>query len=211
MTYRQVGYWRDKPTFWTHIIAVTEPNYVAEINLGQYLFSADRFDEAAAHFRSALAIRPNGPTARLDLGVYEDRRGNFPAAIENYKAVIDRAGDVGMRAMAYGNLGFVYRQMGQTRDAKQYFERSLQTDTSRARARIGLGLLAQENGEPDEAVREFALAAASEPSEVVYLLLARASQQNGHPEEAKAIYERLAQSPNLPAAEKEVESLLLKK
>jgi hypothetical protein len=45
----------------------------------------------------------------------------------------------------------------------------------------------------------------------VDLLLARALQQNGHADEAKAIYERLAQSSNLAAAEKEVQSLLLRK
>jgi len=50
---------------------------------------------------------------------------------------------------------------------------------------------------------------AVQPTDVGFLLLAHALQQEGHPDEAKAIFERVARfSPNLPEAQKTAESLL---
>ena len=212
LTHRQVGYWHDTQSFWQRTLALTHDNYVAEANLGEFLYNQGRADEAAAHFRSALAIRPTGLIANLNLGAYEDRRGNLPAAIERYQTVIDHAGDVGMRATAYGSLGFVYRQMGQPLKARQCFETALQLAPERTRAMIGLGLLAQDSGDLAEAVRWYSRAVAVQPGDVAYLLEAQALQHEGHPAEARAIYEGLAHSsPNLPEALKEVESLLSSK
>jgi tetratricopeptide (TPR) repeat protein len=208
LTGRQVGYWHDSGSLWLHTLAFTRDNYVAEENLGAFLSDQGRYDEAAEHFRSALVIRPNGLMANLNLGAYEDRRGNLPAAINHYQRVADNAGDPGMRATAYGSLGFVYRQVGQTAKAQQCFEKSLQSDPNRVRARIGLGLLAQENGKFGEAIRQYSSAAALQPSDVIYLLLAQALQRGGHPEEAKAVYERLASSPNFAEAQKQAALLL---
>ena len=209
LTYRQVGYWHDTQSFWQRTLAVTQDNYVAENNLGEFLYSHGRTEEAAAHFRAALAIHPEGLTANLNLGAYEDRRGNLPAAIEHYQAVVRNAGDVGMRASAYGSLGFVYRSMGQSMKAKQCFETALQLVPDRGRAMVGLGLIAQENGDLAEAIRQYSRAAAVQPTDVGYLLLARALQLQGHAGEANAIFESVARSsPDLPKAQKTAESLL---
>ena len=79
LTYRQVGYWHDTSSLWLRTLTLTEGNFVAEDNLGEFLLSQGRPEEAAAHFRAALAIRPDGLVANLNLGAYEDRRGNWPA------------------------------------------------------------------------------------------------------------------------------------
>jgi tetratricopeptide (TPR) repeat protein len=122
--------------------------------------------------------------------------------------VADDAGDPGMRATALGSLGFVYRQIGQPIKAKQCLETAVQLDTTRARARVGLGLLAEDTGDNAEAIHQFSLAAAVQPSAIVNLLLAQALQRGGHADEAKAIYNRLARSPDLPTAKKEADVLL---
>jgi tetratricopeptide (TPR) repeat protein len=209
LTYRQVGCWHDTQSFWQRTLAITQDNYIAEDNLGEFLFSQGRTEEAAAYFRAALVIRPDDLSANLNLGAYEGRRGNLPAAIDRYQMVARHAGDAGMRATAYGSLGFVYRQMGQSMKAKQCFETALQVAPGRARAMIGLGLIAQDNGNLAEAIRQYSLAVSVQPSDVAYLLLAQALQQEGHSDEATAIYERL--SPNLPEAQEEAESLLSRK
>ena len=150
--------------------------------------------------------------ANLNLGAYEDRRGNLPAAIDHYQMVINHAGDVGMRATAYGSLGFVYRQMGQSMKAKQCFETALTLAPERTRAMIGLGLVAQDSGDLAAAVRWYSRAVATQPGDVASLLLAQALQREGLLADAKAIYERVARSsPDLPGAQKEAESLLSSK
>jgi len=215
LTYREVGYWHDIPSFWTRTLALTENNYVAHDTLGQFLASQGRTEEAVAHFRAALAIRPDDLPANLNLGTYEHGRGNLPAAIDRYQMVALHAADVGLRATAYGNLGSAYRQMGESMKAKQCYEISLQLAPGgpmapmAPMAMIGLGLIAQKDGDLPEAVRQYSRAMEVQPTDVGYLLLARALQQQGRSDEAKAIFERVARfSPNLAEARKTAESLL---
>jgi tetratricopeptide (TPR) repeat protein len=186
LTYRQVGYWRDIPTFWQRTLALTQDNYIAENNLGTFLFGQGRFDEAAAHFRAALAIRPDNLIANLNLASYEDRRGNLAAAIERYHAIVLHTDDVDIRASAYGSLGFDYREIGQASKAKECFEKAVQLAPHRSRAMVGLGLVAQESGNLEEAIRQYGRAAEVRPTDVTYFLLARVLEQAGRPEEAKA-------------------------
>jgi tetratricopeptide (TPR) repeat protein len=208
LTYRQIGYWHDIPSFWNRTLALTENNYVAHDMLGDYLAREGRDDEAAAHFRAALAIRPDDLPANLDLGAYEHGRGNLMSAIERYKVVAQHAGDVGLRASAYGNLGSAYRQMGDVTQAKQCFEMSLHLVPGQPMSLVGLGLIAEKNGDAEDAVREYSSAMAVQPTDVGYLLLAHALQQEGKLDEAKAVYDRVARlSPNLSAAQQMAESL----
>ena len=134
---------------------------------------------------------------------------SLKAAIERYQMVALRAADIGLRATAYGNLGSAYRQLGDSARAKQYFETALQLEPNRTMAMIGLGLIAQKNGDLPEAVRQYSRAMAAQPTDVGYLLLAQALQQEGRSDEANAIRERVARlSPDLPEAQKQAQSLL---
>src|SRR6202166_713019 len=105
ITHRQVCYWQNTESLWLHTLASTKDNYGGQIALAGYLLSQDRVEEAGAHYRAALAILPDGPTATLGLGDYEDRRGNLPAAIAQFGLVARRAADVDMRATGYDRLG----------------------------------------------------------------------------------------------------------
>jgi len=207
LTYRQVGYWHDTQSFWERTIGLTKNNYVAHDSLGEYLLEeggGNSEAEAAAHFRAALAIRPDDLPANLNLGAYEHGRGNLSAAVERYQVVALHAADLPLRAKAYGNLGSVYRQLGDLTAAKQCFEKSLelQPDHPLPMAFIGLGLVAQKSGDFAEAVRDYSRAMAIEPTDVGYLLVADALRQEGRLDEARGIEERVARlSPNLAAAQ----------
>jgi tetratricopeptide (TPR) repeat protein len=209
LTYRQVGYWHDPESFWLRTLALTKDNYVAHDTFGGFLVSQGRTEEAAAQFRAALAIRADDLPANLNLGTYEQGRGNLPAALERYQTVALYAGDLELRAAAYSNLGSVYRLMGELTKAKQDFEIALQLWPQQTMSMVGLGLIAQRNGDLPEAVRQYSRAMTVQPTDVGYLLLAQALRLEGHSEEAKEISERVAQfSSNLPEAQKEVQSLL---
>ena len=93
--------------------------------------------------------------------------------------------------------------MGESMKAKQCYEAALQLtpDHPMAMAMIGLGLIAQKQGDLPEAVRQYSHAMAVQPTDVGYLLLARALEQAGRLDEAQAISERVARlSPNLAEA-----------
>ena len=209
LTSRQLHYWHDTQSFWQRTLALTENNYVAHDSLGDSLAREGRTEEAAAQFRAALAIRPDDLPANLNLGTYEHGRGNLQAAIERYHMVARYSADTSLRATAYGNLGSAYRQLGELARAKPCYEAALQLDPKHAMAMIGLGLIAQKNGDLPEAVRQYFHAMAVEPTDVGYLLLAEGLRQEGHSDDARAISEKVARlSPNLADAQKEAKSLL---
>ena len=208
VTYRQVSYWHDTESFWRRTIALTENNYVAHDVLGYYLTTQERADEGAAEFRSALAIRPEDPEANLSLGPYEEAHGHLEAAIEHYQNVALYSARRELRATAMFNLGHAYRKMGDLARAKQYFEMTLQMAPNEASAMVGLGLIAEANGDATEAVRQFSGAQAVKADDVTSLLLAHALEEGGRSADAKEILARLRGSPNFEEAQK-VAALLL--
>ena len=208
LTYYQVNYWHDTESFWRRTIELTEDNYLAHDILGYYLATQGRGEEGAAQFRDALAIRPEDPEANLSLGPYEEAHGHLPLAIEHYQNVALYSARPALRATALFNLGHAYRKMGDLPRAKQYFEMTLQLAPNEATAMVGLGLIAQTNGDPAEAVRQYSWAQAAKPDEVTSILLAHALQQEGHADEANAILERARSSANFSEAQK-IAALLL--
>lgn len=209
LTYRQVGYWHDSESFWVRTLALTEDNFLAHDILGYFLTSQGRTEEGAAHFRAALAIRPEDPEANMNLGPYEQARGHLPEAIAHYETVALYSANLGVRATAYFNLGHTYRQMGELGKAKQCFEATLELAPDQPVAMVGLGLIAEKTGDFPEAVRQYSHAVALQPTDVGSLLLAHALQQEGHADDAKAISERVARvSPNFLETQKAADALI---
>jgi tetratricopeptide (TPR) repeat protein len=56
VTWRQLGYWQNSTTLFSHALAVTKDNPVAHINLGSVLEESGRRDEAVKHYREAIRI-----------------------------------------------------------------------------------------------------------------------------------------------------------
>src|SRR5208282_2490868 len=48
--YRQIGYWNDNLTLWTHAVQVTSGSFIAEDSLGGALLEQGRFEDAIVHF-----------------------------------------------------------------------------------------------------------------------------------------------------------------
>lgn len=209
LTYRQLGYWRDSASIWTRTLAVTENNTVAHDMLGFYLSDEGHSAEALAHFHAAMAILPIDLDANLALGAYEQAGGNPRAAIVHYQVITRHAAQPILRAEAYANLGWVYRQLGDLSMAKQSFETSSNLAPDQPMPLIGLGLLAQKMGNFAEAIRQYSRAMSLQPTDVGYLLIASALEQQGKSGDAAAFRKRAASvSHDLAAAQKEVQSLL---
>lgn len=208
-TYRQVGYWRNSDTLWSHTLAVTENNYVAHDNMGGALLNEGRIEEAVAHFRAAVAIHPNEPMAHLNLGTYEYGRGNLPAAIEQYRMVLDFTSDTELRAQAYANLGSVFRDRGEYSEARQSYEDALRLNPRNPIAILGMGVVAEHSGNWAEAIRQFSQAVQLQPTATGYVLLAGALQQSGRATEAQAAMDQAQQlTPDLSQAKQEATHLL---
>lgn len=123
-TRRQIGYWADNVTLWTHTIRVTPPNYVAEDNLGGALLTHHRMEDAIVHFRAAAAIHPVDPISAFNIGYYEHQHGDLASAIEQYKRAIILTTSRSVKAQSYDNMGRAYRALGEADQARECFQQA---------------------------------------------------------------------------------------
>jgi hypothetical protein len=121
VTHRQLNYWRDSVTLWTHDLAVTRGSYIAEVDLGAALVKRGEIPRAMEHFRAASAIDPQDPLANMYIARYAQMQNNFPEAIEAYKKVIAMTPDQSLKGRAYKNMGYAYRALGNEAEAQKCF------------------------------------------------------------------------------------------
>ncbi len=124
---RQVGYWKDNETLWTHTLQVTSGNYQAEDNLASELIVQGQYEKALEHLRTGEAIDPSYPLTNFHMGLCEQKLGNLPAAIEQYKRVIAltesdlaRNKNISLRHAALGNIAVAYRDLGDMPNYNEY-------------------------------------------------------------------------------------------
>jgi protein O-mannosyl-transferase len=208
-SHRQVGFWNDHITLWTHTLEVTHDNWVAENNLGTALLKSARVEEAIPHFRRAVALYPSDPNSNLNIGTYEQMHGNLPAAIERYKAAAGYARNPKTKARADNNLGYAYKGIGDLTSARDSFQHAVEADPNYSGAWISLGVVAQRIGDLPLAVNAYSQAVRVYPSDFGYVLLAGALEQNGEQTQAKAAREKGQQiSRNFGAAQRYANELL---
>jgi protein O-mannosyl-transferase len=214
MTRRQVSYWDDNVKLWSHAVAVTRNNYMVEDHLGGALLADGQRDAAMPHFYRAVAINPDDPDSNLNIGGYEQQQGNLPQAIARYNKVISSTQNsavlnAGVRAKAFDNMGYVYRQLGDLPHARESFAAAVAADPQFAKAWIGLGLVEQKSGNVGPAIRAYSQAMKLQPSDWGYLLLARALEQSGDNNAAlSAIRQAQSMTRNLENAQRGADQLL---
>ena len=122
VTYRQIGYWKDDVTLWSHTVKVTNANFVAEDNLGEALVAQGRMEEAMPHFFRAAAIFPPDPTSNLNIGAYEQVHQNFSLAIAQYNMVLRNTTNAAVRRRALMNMADAYSSLGDPARARECLE-----------------------------------------------------------------------------------------
>ena len=126
----------------------------------------------------------------MNIGICEQTRGNAPMAIEQYKKAIKLTRNVKLKAEAYNNLGYAYKDIGDYADAQQSLQSAVSVNPEFVGAWISLGLVAQKSGNFDLAIQAYSSAMKIQPSGFGYLLLARALELSGRTAEAQAATEQ---------------------
>ncbi|MGC2109371.1 MAG: tetratricopeptide repeat protein [Candidatus Korobacteraceae bacterium] len=121
VTYRQVGYWRDNVTLWTHALQVTDRNWLAENNLARALMKDGRTSQAIPHFFKAAEIYPDDPISNMNIGTWEQQQGNLQVAIDHYRKVVTFARTPEIKAAALNSMGNAYRALGDDARARECF------------------------------------------------------------------------------------------
>jgi protein O-mannosyl-transferase len=183
-SHRQIGYWSDNLTLWSHAAAVTTDNYVAEDGIGNSLLARGDLEQAMPHFRTAAAIRPTDAISNLNLAFYKLQHNDLSGALAQYKTVTENAVDGRLRAGAFLNMGLIEDKFGNITAARNDFQTAVNLRPRNIRAWIGLGSTAQRAGDYQAAIQAYTHAVAVQPTDVTYLLLAGALQQNGQSDAA---------------------------
>jgi protein O-mannosyl-transferase len=207
-THRQIDYWQTNYDLWSHTLAVTQNNFVAENNLGGALILQGREEEAHPHFEAAARINPNDPMSHSNLGIYLQKHGQMREAVTQYETAVNLTSDPGLLAQTYANLGAAHRTLGDDEQARKDFDQSLRFNPNQYNAWFGLGLLARKQGKLDEAISDLSRSVELQPTAQGYLELGRALEQAGHvPEALDAFQQALKISPELVEAQQAADAL----
>ncbi len=182
--HRQVSFWTDNVTLWTHTLEITSSNFNAEENLALALIAQGRVQEALPHLQRAHVLQPDDPLSTLNIATYDQMHGNYQSALDGFAKVVHFSRTApSLRATAQANSGYAHLSLKQYDDAKQDFEAALRDRPADSAAYRGLGLLAQRAGDLVQATKDYERSVELQPSPVGYLLLAQALEL-GHHEEA---------------------------
>ena len=102
--------------------------HVACFNLGTLLGALSRTDEAEAAYRQAVALQPNFPHARLNLGHLLERGGQPDNALVQWRAVIDAGAAPDLQVHAWNNLGRLLETLRRYPEAEAALRESLLLD-----------------------------------------------------------------------------------
>jgi Flp pilus assembly protein TadD len=207
-TYRQIGYWQSNEELWSHTLAVTSNNFVAEDNLGGALILEGREEEAHAHFEAAARINPKDPMSHSNLGTYYETHNQIREAVKEYEAAVGMTSAPGLLAQTYANMGAAYRGLGDDERARTSFTQALHYNPNQFNAWLGLGLLAQKQGRLAEAITNLSRSVELQPTARGYLALGNALQQSGRTLEALTAYEQATRiAPSLTEAQQAADSI----
>ncbi len=122
VSYRQVGYWKDSLTLFSHAVAAERQGAAAHFQLATALSENHRFDEAIFHYRKALAMNPGAVGVRANLAMTYLEAGRPKEALHLLKGAVARApGDAGLQT----NLATALLQTGDAAAAVSHYEKAL--------------------------------------------------------------------------------------
>lgn len=165
LSFRQVQFWRDSRTLWTHAAAVTRDNEVAENNLGMLDAHEGKLDSAVAHYERAIQIQTSRSANRYDvtvalaennLATALARKGDIDDAVQHYARAVQLRPDY---ADAFYNLGTLELQQRKVDDAIDAFRAALRSrsDDAAAHGQLGDALHAKEDDQGARSEYEQAL------------------------------------------------------
>lgn len=207
-THRQISYWESNVDLWSHALAVTQNNFIAEDNLGGALILEGREEEAHGHFENAARINPKDPMSRSNLGTYFQTHNQPREAVAQYQEAIALTSDPGLLAQTYANLGTTQRSLGEDDEARKNYNQSLRLNKNQFNAWLGLGLLARKEGKLDEAISDLARSIELQPTAQASFELGRTFAQAGRIPEAREAYRQALQiDPGFTEAQQAADTL----
>jgi tetratricopeptide (TPR) repeat protein len=207
-TRRQIEYWHDSYSLFTHAIQVTAANPIAEGNLGSALMEMQRPDLAAPHLERAIQLMPTFAAAHYNLGTLFQRQNELNRALPEYQLAIKYASDVREAAQTRNNLGVLFNQLGRKDEAMAEFTAAIALNPYEQNSFIGRGLIERNEGNLEAALQDFSRAAQIAPSSLAFYWEGRVLEDKGQMTAAAEAYRSVLKlSPDLRDAQARLERI----
>ncbi|MGD0596997.1 MAG: tetratricopeptide repeat protein [Sedimentisphaerales bacterium] len=151
-TYNQLRYWRNTLTLFQHALDVTENNYIAHLQMAEFLYEQQRLDEAVTEYQKYLQIMPNDPDVLNAFGVILGRLGRHDEAVRYLIKALQIKPDF---ADAHANIGYALIIRGNLDEAAVHLAKALQLDPNSALVHYHFGNILVQSGKINEAVTHF--------------------------------------------------------
>jgi tetratricopeptide (TPR) repeat protein len=145
----QTSYWRNSESLWSHALACTTRNYIAENSLGGALVGHGKINEAMIHFHKAFELKPDYPKAPYNIGIVLMDRGQVDEAIAYFQRALEIDPDY---ADAHNNLGIALAGRGRVDEAIAHYRKALEINIDYADVYNNLGIALAGRGQVDEAI-----------------------------------------------------------
>jgi tetratricopeptide (TPR) repeat protein len=180
VTVYQLQYWRDGFALFTHTLAVTRENAVANNNLGTLLVARGRDADGLAHYAEAVRLNPKNASYQNNLATALARAGRQADAIEHYQASIQ---DDPLFAKAYSNLGALFLDQHHLDAAITNLSEAVRIDPASGTSRNNLGNALSAAGRLEDALIQYSEAVRLDPTNSAMhlnagLALAKAGRAN---------------------------------
>jgi tetratricopeptide (TPR) repeat protein len=157
----QIQFWHDSRALFQRAIDVTSGNYLAYNNLGFYLSSKGKLEQAKENYRKSIAINPAYPDALNNLGYALAGEGKYLEAIPYYETALRTSPN---HPDIRNNLGNALSEVGRLNEAIQQYELALRQKPDHADAQNDLGIALAMQGKLEEALTHFRLAIRARPN-----------------------------------------------
>jgi tetratricopeptide (TPR) repeat protein len=148
-TWVQTSYWRDSETLFTHALAVTSNNDVAENNLGIVFLRKGKLDDAISRLQAAVNLRPENAPAHDNLAKALLQKGQVDEAVVHYRRLLELQPH---NMEAHNILGTVLIQQGRIREGVEEWQKVLTIQPDNGNAMNNLAWVFATS--PDQSLRD---------------------------------------------------------
>jgi len=210
LTWRQTAIYHNVFTLYTSTLTKNPGCWMAHYNLGIALSDRGKTDEAIAHYRQAIELRPNYAEAHYNLGRLLAQKGQLDDAVTHYEKALEINP---VDAEAHNNLGVTLFGGGRVDEAIVHYQQALTIRPDYADASCNLANALLSKGDLDGAIARYSVCLELSPNqpEAEYDL-ASALLRKGRTDEAIAHYKKLLElHPNSADAHANLGSAFLAK
>ncbi|HUN54594.1 MAG TPA: tetratricopeptide repeat protein [Smithella sp.] len=150
--HRQVKYWQNTFTLFSHALDVTQNNAFAHSSVAGQLLMQNKVDEAMRHCEIALKLNPHSYNTLVRIARAYSMRGEKDKAIDALQQAIQvQPGYV----KAYDDLYVILMQMGRGKEALQEYRKAADINGDNPDIHFNFGNALAMHGAYDEAIEQF--------------------------------------------------------